>query len=66
MTKPKTAAKPKATPKAGVAISLRVPEDLAAAIDREAEKLQKERPGSTVHRSDVLREIAYRALMKGK
>ena len=53
-----------AKPKAGVAIALRVPEDLAEAIDREAERLQRERPGAVVHRSDVVREILHRALMK--
>lgn len=50
-------------PKAGVAIALRVPEELAEAIDREVERLQEERPGSLPHRSDVVREILHRALL---
>lgn len=53
-----------AKPKAGVAIALRVPEDLADAIDREVARLEVERPGAVVHRSDVVREILHRALMK--
>ncbi len=52
--------------KAGVAIALRVPEELAAAIDREAERLQKERSGTVVHRSDVVREVLHRALLSAK
>jgi hypothetical protein len=68
MARPKTA--PKQAPKSGVAIALRVPEELAEAIDREIERLSKERPGAMIHRSDVVREILHRALMnepkKGK
>lgn len=50
-------------PKAGVAIALRVPEELADAIDREAQRLESERPGSVIHRSDVVREILHRVLL---
>jgi hypothetical protein len=49
-----------------VALAFRVPEEMAEAIDREAERLQRERPGSTVHRSDVVREVLHRALMGEK
>lgn len=52
--------------KAGVAIALRVPEEMAAVIDREAERLERERPGSVVHRSDVVRGVIHRALMPEK
>lgn len=54
---------PPQAPKAGVAITLRVPEELAEAIDREVVRLQTERPGAVVHRSDVVREILHRALL---
>lgn len=57
---------PPQKPKAGVALAFRVPEEMAEAIDREAERLQRERPGSTVHRSDVVREVLHRALMGEK
>lgn len=50
-------------PKSGVAIALRVPEELADAIDAEIERLTKERPGALIHRSDVVREILHRALL---
>jgi len=60
---PRTAKTAVQKPKAGVAIALRVPEELANAIDREAARLSAERPGSMIHRSDVVREILHRALL---
>jgi len=43
-------------------IALRVDDDLMNAIDAELERLRKERPGATIHRSDVVRELCWRAL----
>ena len=64
--RPATRAKPPA-PARGARndeqIAFRVPSELMAAIDREVERLRAERPGETVHRSDVIRAVLYRALM---
>lgn len=53
----------KQTPKAGLAIALRVSEELAEAIEAHRVRLERERPGTTVHTSDVVREILHRALL---
>ena len=43
-------------------IAVRVPDDLWELLDAEARRLQAERPGMTVKRSDAVREALYRAL----
>jgi hypothetical protein len=63
-------AAPKAKPSAaskvrtakGAHLGFRVDEDIVAMLDARAEQLRAERPGTTVTRSDVAREILYRAL----
>jgi hypothetical protein len=61
MGRPKTAAG------TGEPITVRVPPDLRAALDREALRLAKERPGSgTISRATVIREVCGRALLGGK
>lgn len=45
-------------------IAVRVPEDLWELLDAEARRLQAERPGMTVRRSDAVREALYRALRR--
>lgn len=44
-------------------LALRVSPEIIDALDREAERLRRERPGSKVQRSDVAREILHRALL---
>lgn len=46
-----------------IQVAFRASPELVAAIDAEAERLRAERPGSTVNRSDVAREILTRALL---
>lgn len=48
--------------KATTQLALRVDDELLAAIDAEVERLRKERAGATIHRSDVVRELCWRAL----
>ena len=52
--------------KAGHQIALRVSADLLRAIDEEMGRLRKGRPGATIHRSDVVRELCWRALNGGR
>jgi hypothetical protein len=40
----------------------RMPEELIEALDRYAERRQREQPWTTVTRSDVVRELLYQAL----
>jgi hypothetical protein len=49
--------------KKGRQIALRVGETLLSAIDAEVARLQRERPGATLHRSDAVREILHRTLV---
>lgn len=44
-------------------IQMRISHELAAAIDREVERIQKERPGNEFKRADIIREIVGRALL---
>jgi hypothetical protein len=43
-------------------MSLRVPPDLAKALDEERVVVRSERPGEAISRADVLRALAYEAL----
>lgn len=45
----------------GVQIGLRIREDLATMLDAKALELEKEQPGSTWERTDVVRYMLYRA-----
>lgn len=47
---------------AGAQIAFRADGALVSALDAEAERLRAERPGATIHRSDVVRELCWRAL----
>lgn len=58
MTRPKS---PQNTPQAEVQLSFRVPVTLAEAIDAEVERRQAARPGTKVHRPEVIREVLLRA-----
>jgi hypothetical protein len=46
----------------GTQIAFRADDDLIALIDAEAERLKAERPGLTVSRAEVVRDLVYRAL----
>jgi hypothetical protein len=41
-----------------------VTDDLLAAIDAEVDRLRRQRPGTHSHRSDAVREILYRTLLR--
>lgn len=43
-------------------LHLRVSGELKAALERELERLQVDRPGSVVHVADVVREVLWRSL----
>lgn len=43
-------------------LAIRVPQELLDLLDAEAARLQAERPGFTVSRSDAVRETLFRAL----
>jgi hypothetical protein len=45
-------------------LAVRVPADLLTLLDDETERLRAERPGTTLHRSDTIREVLYRALRR--
>lgn len=59
---PKRRRPKKAATNTGAQIALRADAALIEALDAEAERLRKERPGATIHRSDVVRELCWRAL----
>ena len=48
----------------GAHLGFRVDEDILAMLDERVEQLRAEHPGTNVARSDVAREILYRALRK--
>lgn len=51
----------------GTPVTVRVPDDLLYAIDREVDRLAKERPGAgVISRATVIREVCGRALLGGK
>ena len=54
------------SPKAVHQIALRVDDELMEAIDAELERLRKDRPGATIHKSDVVRELCWRALRRNR
>ncbi len=45
-----------------VQINLRIPPDLVALLDELVEKRSAERPGTSISRSDVIREALYQAV----
>lgn len=49
-----------------VPLSIRVDAELMKAIDAEMLKLRRERPGANIRRSDVVRELCWRALAAGR
>ena len=62
----RTAASKQTPAKAGNQIALRVDNALLKAIDEELGRLREERPGATIHRSDVVRELCWRSLRGGR
>jgi predicted transcriptional regulator len=46
-------------------ITVRVPDDIAEQLDAIRQKEQAARPGHTVARADVVRELVYRQLAAG-
>ena len=62
-TRPKAAQATKAPYKQrGTQIAFRADDNLLALIDAEAERMKAERPGLTVSRAEVVRDLVYRAL----
>jgi hypothetical protein len=47
-----------------VQLAFRVPAELLEAIDAEVEKLRGKQPGMKINRSDVVRQILYKALVR--
>jgi Arc/MetJ-type ribon-helix-helix transcriptional regulator len=45
-------------------LAVRMPTDLLAMIDREVDRRREASPGTDVSRSDVIRDVLYRDLMK--
>lgn len=62
-TKRRSTPAPKKPP---LPLSIRVDAELLKAIDAEMVKLRKERPGATIRRSDVVRELCWRGLSAGR
>jgi hypothetical protein len=65
MARPKESTAPKPSPKYGTQIAFRANADLLRLIDREAAQMKAERPGLSVSRADVARDLIWRAL-KGR
>jgi hypothetical protein len=63
MAKPKRMGRPPTG--RGTPVQVRMGDELLAAVDREVQRVQGERPGSIVTRADVVREIVGRALLAG-
>ncbi len=66
-------AQAKAKPKAaktynqrGTQIALRVDDDLLALIDGDVERMRRERPGLSISRAEVVRDIVYRHFQVGE
>jgi hypothetical protein len=62
MARPKTGTPTKQAPKNGTQIAFRADDDLLALIDRAVEQTRTERPGLTVTRAEVARDLIYQAL----
>lgn len=52
-------------PTVPIQIAFRVDSELLAAIDKEAARLSADRPGYRAKRSEVVRELCWRALNAG-
>lgn len=51
----------------GIPVNVRMPDDLLAAIDREVQRITRERPGvGVISRADAVREVLGRALLGSK
>jgi hypothetical protein len=56
------ATKPSAPAPRGTQIAFRADDNLLALIDAEAERMKAERPGLTISRAEVVRDLVYRVL----